>query len=66
MEVHLIEINVRGFLPRRALGDRVKVQGSTLQVIAGRRSLSFTEGQAVKVRLVEVDFLRLQLFLELA
>ena len=64
--MHMTDVNVRGFLPRRALGDRVKVQGSTLKVLAGRRSLSFSEGQAIKVRLREVDFLRLQLLLELA
>ncbi|MCH2104824.1 MAG: ribonuclease R [Planctomycetes bacterium] len=66
IEVHMTDVNVRGFLPRRALGDRVKVQGSTLKVLAGRRSLSFSEGHAIKVRLHEVDFLRLQLLLELA
>ena len=66
LEVHLAEVNVRGFLPRRALGDRINVKGSTLQAVAGRRNLSFTEGQAIKVRLREVDFLRLQLMLELA
>ena len=66
MEVHLLEANVSGFLPRSGLGDRVQVKGSTLQVQAGRRSLSFSEGQAVRVRLREVDFLRLQLLLELA
>ncbi|MCH2107553.1 MAG: RNB domain-containing ribonuclease, partial [Planctomycetes bacterium] len=66
LEVHLTEVNVRGFLPRRALGDRIKVKGSTLQATAGRRNLSFSEGQAIKVKLREVDFLRLQLMLELA
>ncbi len=66
MEVHLVEVNVRGFLPRRSLGDRIHVKGSTIQVQAGRKTLSFSEGQAVKVRLKEVDFLQLQLLLELA
>jgi len=66
MEVLLKEVNVAGFLPRFSLGDRVNVKGSTLQVQAGRRSLSFSEGQNVKVRLREVDFIRLQLLLELA
>ena len=66
MEVLLKEVNVTGFLPRFSLGDRVHVKGSTIQVQAGRRNLSFSEGQAVKVKLREVDFLRLQLLLELA
>ena len=65
MEVRLLEANVSGFLPRSALGDRVQVKGSTLKVLAGRKSLSFSEGQSVRVRLREVDFIRLQLLLEL-
>jgi ribonuclease R len=65
MEVRLLEANVSGFVPRSALGDRVQVKGSTLKVLAGRNSLSFSEGQAVRVRLREVDFIRLQLLLEL-
>jgi ribonuclease R len=66
MEVLMTEVNVAGFLPRSSLGDRVRVKGSTLVVEAGRRSLSFSEGQAAKVKLREVDFVRLQLLLELA
>ena len=65
MEVRLLEANVSGFVPRSALGDRVHVKGSTLKVSAGRNSLSFSEGQAIRVKLREVDFIRLQLLLEL-
>jgi ribonuclease R len=66
MAVRLSPFNVDGFLPARALGDRVKVKGSTLTVRAGRRSLSFSEGHPVRVRIRDVDFLRLQVLLELA
>jgi len=66
MEVHLIEHNVSGFLPARVLGDRVRVEGSTLTVRAGRRSLSFSEGHAIAVKVKDVDFIRLQVMLRLA
>lgn len=66
MEVLVTEKNVTGFLPRSSLGDRVTIKGSTMRVQAGRKLLSFSEGQGVKVRLREVDFLRLQLLLEIA
>jgi ribonuclease R len=66
LEVDLVEFNVTGFLPRRVLGDRVEVKGDTLLVRAGRRSLSFSEGHPVGVRLRDVDFMRLQVLLELA
>lgn len=65
MEVDLVDFNVTGFLPTRALGDRPKVEGATLTVRAGRRSLSFTEGHPVAVRVKDVDFLKLQVMLEL-
>ncbi|MDP6539336.1 MAG: VacB/RNase II family 3'-5' exoribonuclease [Planctomycetota bacterium] len=66
MEVLLVEPNVSAFLPTRAIGERGTVKGATLQVRRGRSARSFTEGHPVAVKLVEVDFLRLQLTLELA
>ena len=57
---------VSGFLPIRSLGERPKVEGATLTVRAGKRQLSFTEGYAIGIRVKEVDFLRLQVMLELA
>jgi exoribonuclease R len=66
LEVDLTDFNVSGFLPRRVLGERVEVRGDTLKVRAGRRSLSFSEGHPVGVQLRDVDFLRLQVLLELA
>jgi len=65
MEVELTEFNVTGFLPTRTLGERPKLNGPTLTVRAGRRSLSFTEGYAITVQIRDVDFLRLQVLLEL-
>ena len=66
MEVLLGPFGVTGFLPTRALGDRAKLDGPTLTVRAGRRSLSFSEGRPVRVLIRDVDFLRLQVMLELA
>ncbi len=66
IEVDLLEHNVSGFLPARRLGERAEVKGATLQIRAGKRRLSFTEGHPISVRLSDVDFLRLQLLLELA
>ena len=65
LELHLSDFNVTGFLPKRVLGERVEVKGDTLIVRAGKRRLSFSEGQAVGVKLADVDFLRLQVLLEL-
>jgi ribonuclease R len=66
MEVELSEFNVTGFLPMRSLGERPKLSGPTLTVRAGRRSLSFTEGYGIQVQVRDIDFLRLQVLLELS
>ncbi len=66
MEVHLPDLNVTGFLPVRVLGDRGKLEGPTLTVRRGRRSLSFTEGYPVRIAIKDVDFIKLQVFFELA
>ena len=66
MEVDLVDFNVRGFLPARGLGDRIQVEGSTLTAGRGRNVRSFTEGFPVAVKLKDVDFLRLQVLLDLA
>ncbi|HPF14965.1 MAG TPA: RNB domain-containing ribonuclease, partial [Planctomycetota bacterium] len=65
IEVHLPEFHVGGFLPLRAIGARPKLKGPTLTVQAGRRSLSFTEGYPIAVRIQDVDFLKLQVLMEL-
>ena len=65
IEVHLSEFNVTGFLPVRTIGERPKLAGPTLQIQAGKRMLSFTEGTAIKILIKEVDFLKLQVLLAL-
>ena len=60
MEVHLDPFNVSGFVPMSAIGDRPKLKGPNLTVQAGKRSLSFSEGRPVNVRIKDVDFIRLQ------
>ena len=66
IELHLSAFNVGGFLPSKKIGDKVEVQGPTIQIRQGKKRLSFTEGYPIAVRLVDVDFLRLQLLFELA
>ena len=66
LEVRLPEFNITGFLPSRAIGEKPQLKGPTLQLSAGRRLLSFTEGYAIKVLIKAVDFLKLQVLLELA
>lgn len=66
IEVHLPTFNVGGFLPSRSIGERPVLKGPTLQLRAGRKLFSFTEGSKIKVRIQNVDFLRLQVLFELA
>jgi exoribonuclease R len=66
MEIDLVDFNVTGFLPTRVLGERAFVEGPTITIKKGRESKSFSEGHPIAVRLKDVDFLRLQLMLELA
>lgn len=66
MEVEIGELNVSGFLPARAIGDRPRVEGSTLKIFVGKKVLSFTEGYVVAVEVKDVDFIRLQVMFELA
>ncbi len=65
IEVRLPQFNVTGFLPSRTMGERAKVKGPTLQLQSGKRMLSFTEGYGIRVKIAEVDFLRLQVGLHL-
>jgi ribonuclease R len=65
LELFLKDFNVNGFLPAKKIGDKVEIKGATIQIRQGRKSLSFTEGYPIAVRLVDVDFVRLQLMFEL-
>lgn len=66
IEVYLKDYNVTAFLPRRAIGEKGELKGPTLNVRVGRAMKSFTEGYPIRVKLKDVDFLRLQVLLELA
>jgi len=66
MEVRLVPFNVTGFLPSRSIGERAEVKGPNLLIRAGRRSLSFSEGHPIRVKIQDVDFMRLSVMLELA
>ncbi len=66
MEVRLVPFNVTGFLPSRSIGERAEVKGPNLVIRAGRRSLSFSEGHPIRVKIQDVDFMRLSVMLELA
>ena len=66
IEIKLLDLNISGFLPSRSIGDRVDIKGPTMSIRSGRKSLSFTEGHPIAVRVKDVDFVRLQVMLELA
>jgi ribonuclease R len=66
IELHLPKFNITGFLPTRAIGEKPEVKGPTLQIRAGRKLFSFTEGYSIDVIIQNVDFLRLQVLFELA
>jgi ribonuclease R len=66
LELRLNPFNVGGFLPARSIGEKAVVKGPNLTVKAGKRSLSFTEGHPIRVKIKDVDFVKLQVLLELA
>lgn len=65
MEVKLLAFQVHGFLPARSIGDKVHCEGPVLKVQSGKRHFSFSEGYPIQVKIKDVDFLRLQVQLEL-
>ncbi len=65
IEVRIPRFNITGFLPTREIGERPKLNGPTLQISSGNRLFSFTEGYSIRVKIKEVDFLKLQVFLAL-
>jgi len=66
IEVKLLDFNTTGFLPSRTIGDKVEMKGPTIQIRAAKRLFSFTEGHPIAVKIKDVDFLKLQVLLELA
>lgn len=65
LEVFLKEHFVTGFIPARSLEGRTKVDGPRMLLQSRRGSRVFEEGGAVKVRVKDIDFVRLQVLLEL-
>lgn len=65
IDVHLHDFNVPGFIPTSVIGSRPKLVGSTLTIAKGKRMLSFTEGYPVQVVIQSVDFILLQVLLDL-
>jgi ribonuclease R len=65
LEVFLSEHWVTGFIPAKSLEGRTKVDGPKMTVQSRRGSRVLEEGGPVKVRVKDVDFVRLQVILEL-
>ncbi|MCA8961673.1 MAG: RNB domain-containing ribonuclease [Planctomycetes bacterium] len=66
LDIILDAFNVTGFLPYRKIGGRAEVTGPTVVIRAGKRHYSFTEGGDIRITIADVDFVRLQVLLELA
>ena len=64
LEIYLKEHHVTGFIPSRTLEGRVKVDGPRMMVQSRKGSRVFDEGSKVKIRVADVDFVRLQVILE--
>ena len=64
VEVHIPKFNITGFLPTRIIGEKPVVKGPTLQLRAGNKLFSFTEGNQIRIRIKDVDFLRLQVLFD--
>ena len=65
LDVHLTDLNVNAFLPVRAVGQKAEVKGATITIRAGRRNFSFSEGHPIRVKVKDVDFIKLSVNLEL-
>jgi exoribonuclease R len=65
LEVFMKEHYVTGFIPARTLDGRKKVEGPRLSVQSRRGSRVFDEGSGVEIRVADIDFVRLQVILEL-
>ncbi|MAG59060.1 MAG: hypothetical protein CMJ83_22460 [Planctomycetes bacterium] len=66
IEIYLREHHVTGFIPARTLDGRKKVEGSRLTVSSRKGSRVFDEGSAIEIRVQDIDFVRLQVILEVA
>ena len=66
LEIVLDEFNVTGFLPYKKIGGRAQIDGPRVTIATRKRHYSFSEGGSLKVTIAEVDFVRLQVFFEIA
>lgn len=66
LEIRLSEFNVSGFLPYRKIGGRPEIKGPTVVIRARKRAYSFTEGGDIRILIEEVDFVQLQVLLDVA
>lgn len=66
LEIRLSEFNVNGFLPYRKIGGRAEITGPTAVVRTRKRAFSFTEGGDIRITISDVDFVRLQVLLDIA
>lgn len=64
LEVFLKDHYVTGFIPARTLDGRRKVEGSRMTVVSRRGARVFDEGEPIRVKVSMVDFVRLQVVLE--
>jgi ribonuclease R len=65
-DVHLLELNVRVFLPSRTMDGRPTVTGDTLTIATRRGTLSFSVGSTVRVEVDDIDWEKLQVNIKLA
>lgn len=65
LEVQLNDEYVTGFLPSSTLGGQARAEGPVLKVRAGRGTLVFREGDAIEVKVEDVDFVRLRVIFAL-
>ena len=66
LEVFLKDHYVTGFIPARSLEGRAKVEGGRFTVVSRRGTRVFDEGEPIEIVVVGVDFIRLQVTLQLA
>ncbi|MAB88763.1 MAG: hypothetical protein CMJ90_04805 [Planctomycetes bacterium] len=64
LEVFLEEHYVTGFIPARLLPGRRKVEGPRMTVQSRQGSRVFEEGSTIQIRVTDIDFVRLQVLLD--
>jgi hypothetical protein len=65
LEVFLKEHYVTGFIPARLLPGRKKVEGPRMTIQSRQGTRVFVEGSAIEIRVTDIDFVRLQVLLDI-